>query len=92
MENADSKLGYANECYSLSHSGAIMSIKVVTAPNLQRALSTDTALGLPLRFRVNSTRGQLDTCVELTVCRVDSCVELTLVKSTHGQLDTSRLV
>ena len=23
------------------------------------------------RFRVNSTRGQLDTCVELTACRVD---------------------
>jgi len=44
------------------------------------------------RFRVNSTRGQLDTCIELTACRVDSCVELTLVKSTHGQLDTSRLV
>ena len=41
-----------------------------------------------LRFRVNSTHGQLDTCVELTVCRVDSCVELTLVNSTHGQLDT----
>jgi len=40
-------------------------------------------------FRVNSTRRQLDTCVELTACRVDSCVELTLVKSTHGQLDTS---
>ena len=35
-------------------------------------------------FRVNSTRGQLDTCVELTACRADSCVELTLVKSKHG--------
>ena len=44
------------------------------------------------RFRVNSTRGQLDTCVKLTACRVDSCVELTLVKSTNGQLDTSRLM
>lgn len=44
------------------------------------------------RFTVNSTRGQIDTCVKLTTCQVNLCVEMTLVKLTHGQLDRSQLM
>jgi len=44
-----------------------------------------------VRFAVNSTHGQLDTCVELTRLRksqLDTSQVDTGVNLTHGQLDT----
>ena len=66
---------------------ALASYIVVTVNSVQRS-TYDAAISVGMkgtavvnlvnsdRFRVNSTRGQLDTCDELTACRVDSCVSI----------------